>query len=53
MTTGWLDGGYTILGRCEPLAVIQTLAALPTNSSDRPLTDVHIQSVEITRCPLP
>jgi len=29
------------------------LAAVPTNSSDRPLTDVHMLSVEITRCPLP
>jgi len=53
VTTAWLDGGYTIFGYCEPLDVIQTLAALPTNASDKPLTDVHMQTVEITRCPLP
>jgi peptidyl-prolyl cis-trans isomerase A (cyclophilin A) len=48
-----LDGGYTIFGYCEPLAVIQTLAALETDGNDRPLTDVHMITVEITRCPIP
>ena len=53
VATGWLDGSYTIFGSCEPLSVIQALAAVPTNASDRPLTDVHMLSVEITRCLLP
>ena len=53
VATGWLDGGYTIFGSCEPPSVIRALAAVPTNASDRPLTDVHMLSVEITRCPLP
>ncbi|MBI5488675.1 MAG: peptidylprolyl isomerase [Deltaproteobacteria bacterium] len=53
VATGWLDGSYTIFGACGPLSVIQELAAVPTNASDRPLTDVHMLSVEITRCPLP
>jgi peptidyl-prolyl cis-trans isomerase A (cyclophilin A) len=53
IATDWLDGGYTIFGYCEPLDVISTLAALPTGVNDRPVTDVHMQSIEITRCPLP
>ena len=50
--TDWLDGVHTIMGYCEPMAVIEALTATPTNASDQPLTPVHTQTVEITRCPL-
>ena len=50
IATDWLDGGYTILGYCEPLAVVQALAAVPTNANDHPLTPVHMLSVDVTRC---
>jgi peptidyl-prolyl cis-trans isomerase A (cyclophilin A) len=45
-----LDGGYTIFGECGPLDVISALAAVPTGANDKPLTDVHMQTVTITRC---
>jgi len=51
VATDWLDGGYTILGYCEPLGVIEELAAVPTDDGDVPLLEVSMQ-VEITRCPL-
>ncbi len=39
-----LDGKYTIFGECyEGLEVIDKIAALKTDSNDRPLTDVKIQ----------
>ena len=50
VTTDWLDGAHTIMGYCEPMSVIETLTATPTNASDQPVTPVHTQSVEITRC---
>jgi peptidyl-prolyl cis-trans isomerase A (cyclophilin A) len=52
IATDWLDGSYTIFGACQPMAVIEALTALPTDASDKPLTDVHTESVAITRCPL-
>jgi peptidyl-prolyl cis-trans isomerase A (cyclophilin A) len=52
VATSWLDGGYTVFGYCEPMAVIQALTALLTGAGDKPLEDVHMQSIEITRCPL-
>jgi len=52
VTTDWLDGMHTIMGYCEPMAVIETLTATPTNANDQPLTAVHTQSIEITRCPV-
>lgn len=44
VTTDWLDGTFTLLGRCEPMAVIEMLTAVPTDGeppmgSDRPLMD--------------
>jgi peptidyl-prolyl cis-trans isomerase A (cyclophilin A) len=45
-----LDGAYTIFGVCEPLDVIATLAAVPVDANKRPFNDLHIISIEITRC---
>lgn len=50
VATSWLDGGYTILGYCEPLAVIEALAATPTDANDVPLETAVLERVEITRC---
>lgn len=52
VTTDWLDGAHMIMGYCEPLSVIETLTAVETGANDRPVTDVHTLSVDITRCPL-
>ena len=53
VATDWLDGGYTIFGYCQPMVTIQSLTATPTNLNDKPITPVHMLSVDITRCPLP
>lgn len=45
-----LDGDYTIFGACEPLDVISTLAAVPVDPDKKPLTDLHMISIAITRC---
>lgn len=47
-----LDGGYTIFGQCEPVSVVKTLTGVATDSNDKPLTDLLIKKVSITRCPL-
>jgi peptidyl-prolyl cis-trans isomerase A (cyclophilin A) len=44
-----LDGDYTIFGSCAPLDVIQAITSTPTGSQDRPLEDLHMLRVEITR----
>lgn len=43
--------GYTIFGFCEPMSVIETLTATPTDGGDKPLTTQPITSVDVTRCP--
>jgi peptidyl-prolyl cis-trans isomerase A (cyclophilin A) len=48
--TDWLDGSYTIFGACAPLETIQALAAVPTDSNDKPIDPVHTIKVSITRC---
>ena len=52
IATDWLDGSYTIFGYCEPMSTIEELTATPTGGNDKPLEDVHMISVDITRCPL-
>jgi peptidyl-prolyl cis-trans isomerase A (cyclophilin A) len=44
-----LDGGYTMFGKCGPMEVIQALTEVPVNG-EKPIEDVHMISVEITRC---
>jgi peptidyl-prolyl cis-trans isomerase A (cyclophilin A) len=46
-----LDGGYTIFGQCEPVSVVVALTGVATNKDDKPLTDLPINRVTITRCP--
>ena len=50
VTTDWLDGGYTILGACEPVDVVVALTGVATNSNDKPTTPIHTKTIEITRC---
>ena len=55
VATDWLDPDFTIIGYCEPMATIQALTAVKTSGApnDKPLQDVHMQRIDITRCPLP
>jgi peptidyl-prolyl cis-trans isomerase A (cyclophilin A) len=43
-----LDKGYTIFGECSPVSVVHAIANVPVNGS-RPVTDVAISTIEITR----
>lgn len=47
----WRDyGGHTVFGQVfEGMDVVDAIAAAETNSSDKPVTDIHIQSAEIIR----
>lgn len=48
----WLNGKHTIFGEVEDDAsrkVVDAIAAVPTGSADRPVTDVVIESVVIER----
>jgi peptidyl-prolyl cis-trans isomerase A (cyclophilin A) len=49
--TDFLDGGYTVFGYCSPMSTIEQLTATPTGAGDKPLMDVVMSKVEITRCP--
>ena len=44
-----LDRSYTIFGECAPVSVVHAIANVPTESGDRPTTDVTIDKVEISR----
>jgi peptidyl-prolyl cis-trans isomerase A (cyclophilin A) len=47
--TAYLNGGYTIFGQCdaESVKLVRKIARVPRDSSDRPLTPVVIQHIEI------
>lgn len=45
----WLDGGYTVFGQViDGMDVVDAIAAVDTDSNDRPLEDVIIGWIEIT-----
>ena len=44
-----LNGGYTIWGQCENLDVVKAIARVQRDSSDKPITPVHIQHVVVER----
>ena len=44
-----LNGGYTIWGQCENLDVVKAIARVQRDSSDKPITPVHIQHVAVER----
>ena len=44
----YLDGSYTVFGQVyEGMEVVDAIAAVETDSSNKPLTDVILESVEI------
>lgn len=44
----WLDGKHTVFGQVvEGLDVLEEIASVPTDSMDKPLEDVTIQTIEI------
>ena len=45
-----LDKGFTNFGACTPLDVVPKLTAVPTDGNDKPLTPLHMKTIEITRC---
>jgi len=53
--TDWLDDGtFTVFGHCDPMFAIEALTAVATTGDPQnaPLTPVHMQTIEITRCAL-
>jgi len=44
-----LDRSYTIFGECAPVSVVHAIANVPTEPGDKPVTDVTIDRVEISR----
>jgi len=45
-----LDGDYTVFGEVvEGMDVVDEIAAVPTNSSDRPVEDVRIETIRLLR----
>ena len=36
--------------RCEPVTAVQAITEVETDAEDKPLEDIHMQTVEITRC---
>jgi peptidyl-prolyl cis-trans isomerase A (cyclophilin A) len=44
-----LDGKYTIFGECSPVSVVHAIAAVPTGAGNKPLSDVVISHVRISR----
>jgi peptidyl-prolyl cis-trans isomerase A (cyclophilin A) len=45
-----LDGKYTVFGLCAPVSVVVALTHVATNVNDRPVKDLHMKTVSITRC---
>ena len=44
-----LNGGYTIWGQCQNQDVVKAIASVQRDSSDKPLTPVHIKHVVVER----
>ncbi len=42
-----LNGGYTIFGQCEDLAVVKAIARVPRGARDKPNTPVTIKHIQI------
>ena len=44
-----LDRSYTIFGECAPVSVVHAIANAPTEPGDRPVQEITIDKVEISR----
>jgi peptidyl-prolyl cis-trans isomerase A (cyclophilin A) len=44
-----LDRSYTIFGECSPVSVVHAIANAPTEPGDRPVQEITIDKVEISR----
>ena len=44
-----LDRSYTIFGECAPVSVVHAIANTPTEPGDRPVQEITIDKVEISR----
>ncbi|MBS2014445.1 MAG: peptidylprolyl isomerase [Deltaproteobacteria bacterium] len=44
-----LDKSYTIFGECSPVSVVHAIAKVEVDQTDRPVQDVKIEKVEISR----
>lgn len=54
VTNAHLDNHHTVFGKTTVgFTVVQTIGAVPTNASDKPLTDVVIDSIRITQFYIP
>jgi cyclophilin family peptidyl-prolyl cis-trans isomerase len=48
-----LNGHYTVFGMTTTgFSVVQTIGAVPTNSSDKPLTNVYMDSIRVIKFPV-
>lgn len=46
----FLDGGYTVFGQViDGMAVVDSIAAVPTDDQDKPMEDVTITTIEIIK----
>ncbi|XXX72999.1 peptidylprolyl isomerase [Sorangium sp. So ce134] len=50
VVTDWLDGGYTIFGQCAPVEVVTAMTHVETDENDKPLVELRLREVTITRC---
>lgn len=50
VNNNFLDGKYTVFGMTTSgFSVVQTIGHVPTNSSDKPITNVYMDSVRVTK----
>jgi peptidyl-prolyl cis-trans isomerase A (cyclophilin A) len=50
VVTDWLDGAYTVFGQCAPVSVVTDMTHVQTDADDKPVVDLHLNKVTITRC---
>jgi peptidyl-prolyl cis-trans isomerase A (cyclophilin A) len=46
----FLDGDYTIFGRCAPVDVVQAITEVEIDEADRPQMPIIMDTVRVTRC---
>lgn len=47
--TPHLDGRHSVFGLCEPASTVKTIAQVPSGPANRPLQDVVIESIRVSR----